>query len=555
MAILPSVMAVHATKTCGELGALPFKDVPRVGLERSGFGIGDFFQHVRELPEIVAASVSRTFKAGSSALVRATMRPTRGEQMAVAGGLLGMSGAAYGMDPASLGIVGAGLAIGVATLIGGGIWAASKGIFGKGSAASLSRDPEWQREKSAYEADLKTWKDGLGFDDTQLREFVLDVELKDQIVAISIKGNQTKALYDTVTRHRDDIMLGIEGLQKRVAEAEALVGATPEPTAEIYRRARAILNSDSTFSSGQAKGILFDVEERTVAISANMVPVLKAKITEAKQGWRKIKDAANARLHNVREDFSDADLVKMRARLKEAGIAAEDAAKVLAKHPLATDPETVWSELESLKNSDPVAYLDRLKAVVQADDALEVYVEIIAEAFGKANDVRQRIEQTDLWKKAGDDVRAKGDSLMSEILSLVQARADASSVAIKADEIVVFYNGVLHPLRGRDATSNLGVADLASVGNPSDVATNAGPSSTRHAGDDWWGGAGNGEANERWDVTPDAQSSQSGISQREALLKEREREILERKARDRVSGGGFWSTEGDSVIDQIIAGR
>jgi hypothetical protein len=446
-------------------------------------------------------------------------------------------------------VIGAGV---VALAVGaGGFAAVRSGWFGGNAAKQARSDAE--HAKQAYEDKLRFWKNGLAIDRDEIDGFTVSVEVKDHITALRIKGEKTLALYNDVTKARDEIIMGIEGLEARVTKAESIVKKANPPTTATYREALTILNADTTFNAAQVRGILFDAAQNDVAINERTVTQLKAKIEDAKGGWQKIKDAARATLNDVRADFSDKTFLELKTRLTNAGLSEADAMKVLETHPLAKAPETVWERLKALKDGDPVAYLDELRACFKAEIELQTYVPLLIEDYVRAKDAQRRAEGTDRWQKLDDKARDGAGDLMTTLVSLIQSRATADAIDRKATELVAYYEDLIdpRPMPHQKPQSPSGT----------DPQTHPVPQGYRPADEDpWWDQGGPEPAarterhpapaprtpagDEKWDVMPGR--TRIDDAERAAELRRREEEIRQRTAAGH-GGGGY-----ASIMDELM---
>ena len=203
----------------------------------------------------------------------------------------------------------------------------------------------------------------------------LDVELRDELVALKLKGPVTLARVEQVSDQIATLQAGLAALDEQVV---ALRSKAPRfaVRASPWKRLTAELDGVIAIDTGEAQARLFAGPTRVIEVHPSaFMAELDLAFAEARSGWQRIRDAANVALHRAADDLSDADLQTMRAQLADAQLPQS----WLATHPLVPSAPATWARLDAIRVADPVRYLDALDDAIREDDELE---QIIAELIG-----------------------------------------------------------------------------------------------------------------------------------------------------------------------------
>jgi hypothetical protein len=313
--------------------------------------------------------------------------------------------------------------------------AAGAGGLGLLGAAVFGAVGRGRRARRAFEAAIAHWRRAIEQAEQRWAELGLDVELRDQVVALKLRGPATRALVDDVTARLDRIRVGLDAMRRRVDEVAQ--GARGGPLAvAAWRAAISALNAPFEHDTGAGTG-LFEPERRTVQITpAQFEADLDAEWRAARAGWDRVVDAVAASMRTARDDLPADDLERMRAALAGAGLPVG----WVGEHPLAADPDGTWDRLDGLRREDPVAYLDAIEAAIAADDVLEQQVAALIGGREAAIAARAEADQVDVsgldTVTAGDDdperLRADVDAQLEALAHALATPGDADAVAALA---------------------------------------------------------------------------------------------------------------------------
>jgi uncharacterized membrane protein YgcG len=267
--------------------------------------------------------------------------------------------------------------------------------------------------------------------DASFADFRIDVELRDRIVDLRLKGPVTTALYEEVSRGLDEIQAGLAGLRRHLRDCEpqgvGLFARAP------WTQALERLEGRFEIRTEQTQDRLFPAPAQVLEVEpAVFMEGLEERFGVAKQGWKRLLDAVEVSLHKAEQDLARDDLEAALAKLDEAGLPQT----WVEEHPLFEDPRAVWDELDELRREDPVAYLDELEALVALDDELEALVDDVIEGLRRGAELRREAEEPSVAELAtiiADPerdpaaLRAQADELLRRLQDIGHGRIEPSA--------------------------------------------------------------------------------------------------------------------------------
>ena len=274
-------------------------------------------------------------------------------------------------------------------------------------------------------------------------DFRLDRELRDRIVELKLKGEHTRKLFDEVTTEVDEIAVGIEALRGRAEECKGRSDSAFVLSIQAHKDAMWALDKVIKVDTGEVQHKLFDERTRKISVQpTEFMNQLEQRYSQAREGWQRLLDAAEASLRRAEQDFPTHGLDELRETVATAGL--NDG--WLADHPLFDDPATAWDELDELRRSDPVAYLARLTWSLDAEEDLEEEIDGVIEDIERARKAYGHVRDLDLGgldtvygSDAYDPVAARevADSAMQDLARAAAAAEDADAVDELASRVVV----------------------------------------------------------------------------------------------------------------------
>lgn len=442
--------------------------------------------------------------------------------------------------------------IGVAAAVTVGVFAGAAFLTRRisGRSGAMADLPVASPAKAEFEAEVKRLRGLLEEDRKSSGAFAIALELdgasyEDKLKKLRLKGEVTKKFYDDVKRDHQDVVGGIEGFERHIKAVEDLLQETENPTESAYRSAIESLRNGRSFKMSEVGGMLFEPEEREFDVNEKTIAENRAKAKRAQEGFRLLMKILDAPKHKSEEGLPLKDLADMKAALKNAGVSDEDAGKVLAGHPLTANATETYQLLNGLADSDPMDFHNRITALRTINTDLKVYVELLAEDFKRARAAKEKAEATEIWQKAGDDVKKSAAELWTAFVSLVQSRSDAENIDAKASEIVAFYADLINP---SPAASSFAPPQGGSAWGGQDTGWHS-SQSHRPAGVGRMPHAPQAE-NPEWQVDPFA--PKRPVPERAAAARDRinEREDTQRGG----SSDWFQDGAGESILDKVIRG-
>ncbi|MCO4747925.1 MAG: hypothetical protein KC912_24245, partial [Proteobacteria bacterium] len=220
-----------------------------------------------------------------------------------------------------------------------------------------------------------------------LDDLRLDVDMRERIVELKLKGPVTLQTLEDVGDAVATLHAGLDALDRQLADAKSQKPGSTSLSTGAYDRLTAALDAELEIDTGEAQRKLFDGPTRVIRVEPSaFMAELDIDFADARAGWQRILDAVEASLHLAEQDLPITDLTMMRSQLAEAGMPES----WLQTHPLVPSAELAWKKLDKKRVADPVHYLDELDAAIAEDDALE---QVIAELIGW----QQSVEEA--WKE------------------------------------------------------------------------------------------------------------------------------------------------------------
>jgi hypothetical protein len=280
--------------------------------------------------------------------------------------------------------------------------------------------------RRSFEAAAAALQTHLDAADTAFADFRVDVELRDRLVDLRLKGPTTTALYQQVAGDLDAIQAGLAGLRRHLAERRAGVRAgffAVQP----WDEAIVGLQTRLTVEPARTEGRLFPTADAAIEVDPQaFMKGLEARFGAAHEGWKRLLDAVEASLHRAEQDLP-------RARYDAAVTALTDSGLPqawLEGHPLWPEPAAALAELDETRRADPVAYLDALQTALAEEEASFAVLREVAEGLGAGRAARAGAEEprlegldTVLWAEDGDPAAAQADA--DRALAVAEERAQA----------------------------------------------------------------------------------------------------------------------------------
>lgn len=264
--------------------------------------------------------------------------------------------------------------------IGGVLLAVIMGLVTAGALQASARE---RRER--FEAGVAQLRKLIDRGESSLADLQIDVEMRDQVVALRAKGERTEQLVSDVMTRFDDIQVGLAALRKHVGDVEAQVGKPGPFDRAAWDEALQALQGRFSFDTGEVQHRLFAGPTRVIEIDpAEIMERLEERYEEAVVRWERVLDAVETSLHDARSDLPDIELEAMRHSLTEEGLPPE----WTRQHPLFDDPEEVWERLDGLRLADPVAYLEELEELDGVEETVMVQVADLLAGWSEAHRAR-----------------------------------------------------------------------------------------------------------------------------------------------------------------------
>lgn len=220
---------------------------------------------------------------------------------------------------------------------------------------------------AAFAAQVAAWMKQLDQAEENLAGLSMDVELRDRLVDLKLKGPESVKAFHRVSEQLEDLHAGLAGLRRVIQQRQRQTETIGSLEVEAWRTAGRDLRLPFEVDTGELSGRLFESRTRKVSFEPDrFMDNLEATWTAVSAGWDLITDAVQASLSTAERDFDLTGRDALLASLDAVGLSARWA----AAHPLSTNPAALWRDLDLVRRQDPVAYLKRLAELAELEDDL-----------------------------------------------------------------------------------------------------------------------------------------------------------------------------------------
>jgi hypothetical protein len=234
----------------------------------------------------------------------------------------------------------------------------------------LSRSAR-SRYEQAFEERWAALERGQG----KLASLNLDVEIRDRVVALKIKGPRTQAAAEEVVERLSELHDGLVALEKRLKAIDREARGGLPLAIRVWHHARAELDATFQVDTGEETEHLFDTETRLEEVDPQaFMEGLAAEWSTAETLWDRVLDAVDASMRRAQDDLDRDGLEQALDLLKEAGLPSTWA----HDHPLHPEAQAVWQRLDARRRADPLEYLDHLEPLLELDRGILDRAEALA---------------------------------------------------------------------------------------------------------------------------------------------------------------------------------
>ncbi len=299
--------------------------------------------------------------------------------------------------------------------------------------ALISRRRSYRRLASA-------WRSKIGNAELRYADFVE----RDTIASMSRFAGQSAILFREVTEEVDSIFLGVLAMKRHLEECEALARKAFFFNFLSLINAQEKLNAEFEFDTGTVdQGKLFATPTVTLKVTPSQLSQsLEDRFKKAMRGWTILVQAAKDQLDEPSVRFSGKRLEEMRVEAADREIPV----CWLNEHPLFTaeSHEKLYAELERLRQNDPIAYSDRIKALKAKESAIAKQLDHLANLVQSV----RRARPASIELPTGTVVDAKDDPRRSfeaaeqreaTLVGMLAARRDVADVEKTAEQALALY--------------------------------------------------------------------------------------------------------------------
>lgn len=272
---------------------------------------------------------------------------------------------------------------------------------------------------------------------------------RERISRFKDSEDETKEFYDEYTRLLNEIVAGIDAMEKRVAlqRAEA-AKMTFRDTGPMDNAIRA-LTEEFEFDTGTVKEADFFGEPLRETIKykpEEFKDEIRRKIARAKELSAKLDDAEKAAQKSARADLPRTELDAFITQARAAGIPVE----WLKDHPLYEDDAKTWDELDAIREKNPVGYVNDVIELEEKENAVfarftgaAALMKSVDEAQKRQAAVQVNFDDIVFDDAEDQDPRALETAMRrerAELDSILSKSRDLDAVEKEANDVVRLFN-------------------------------------------------------------------------------------------------------------------
>ncbi|OGL96801.1 hypothetical protein A2318_04095 [Candidatus Uhrbacteria bacterium RIFOXYB2_FULL_45_11] len=311
----------------------------------------------------------------------------------------------------------------------------------------LFRRMEFLRLQKQWRALVETWNERITNATTRYVDFYTD---RDKCSRLEEATGKTRDLYASVTSSVDEIFALVQAMGVNLGKYQLIAAKATLFNTKPLVQAIAELESTFKFDTGQLnQADLFGNQTKILDVNPDQVMKdLQKKFEGTVEGWNKLKAASEVLFYTVREVFSHAKLDELFELVHQHKIPE----RWLRMHPLFGDDASdvkFWEELTTLRNSDPIAFLERVEKEQEAEAVLESHVHELVRAVENAhsNRIEQSPDTIGVVCDPDDDPMITFQSARQEedrLAGLLASGDHVSEIQEQATKIVALYKKCAH---------------------------------------------------------------------------------------------------------------
>jgi tetratricopeptide (TPR) repeat protein len=252
-----------------------------------------------------------------------------------------------------------------------GVTVAGTGFMGfaaLGGAGLFAGSRRRRRQQAATKlnAAITTMTERLSKANELVADLRLQSDARDGVLALRLKGPDTNTLLDAVTGALDHIQVRLNAMRHhldRIVAKAKVVGAFDADTLDALRKE---LETGCPYAPQAKRDKLF-AESKPIEVDfPTFEAELQVRYDEAKAGWNRLLDAVDASMRRASDDLPLDGLQQAMGLVQALDLPFG----WVQPHPLYADVDVAMAELDALRTSDPIHYLDVMDNIHEAEDAV-----------------------------------------------------------------------------------------------------------------------------------------------------------------------------------------
>ncbi len=239
-------------------------------------------------------------------------------------------------------------------------------VLGGAGLFAGTRRRRRQDAATALNASITSMTKRLSKANALVADLRLQSDARDGVLALRLKGPDTNTLLGAVTGALDHIQVRLNAMRHHLDRINAKAQDVGVFDADALDGLKKELEAGFTYTPEAKRDKLFADSAPIEIDFPTFEAELQVRYAEAKAGWNRLLDAVDASMRRASDDLPLDGLQQAMGLVQALDLPLG----WVQPHPLYADVDTAIAELDALRTSDPIHYLDVMDNIHHAEDAV-----------------------------------------------------------------------------------------------------------------------------------------------------------------------------------------
>lgn len=221
-----------------------------------------------------------------------------------------------------------------------------------------------QQSQMALNGAITSMTERLSKANDLVADLRLQSDSRDGVLALRLKGPGTNTLLDAVTGALDHIQVRLNAMRHHLNRIVAKAKDVGAFDADALDQLKKELETGFTYAPEARRDKLFTDSAPIEVDFPTFEAELQVRYDEAKAGWNRLLDAVDASMRRASDDLPLDGLQQAMGLVQALDLPLG----WVQPHPLYADLDTAMEELDALRTTDPIHYLDVMDNIHEAED-------------------------------------------------------------------------------------------------------------------------------------------------------------------------------------------